>query len=85
MTSNLNVSFLIGLNDELVENDFVWTDGTPRDFNSWAGGEPNNSGNEDAVIMTSGSGLWYDIPTSYNDFFVFKLNRFEYLIELHFL
>lgn len=53
----------IGLNDEVSESLFVWTDGTPVDFTSWNGGEPNNSGNEDCTHLASwAGGLWNDMP-----------------------
>jgi hypothetical protein len=40
-----------------------WVDGTPYDgnvFHAWNAGEPNNSGNEDAVHYTGTAGLWND-------------------------
>jgi hypothetical protein len=36
----------IGLSDEAVEGDFVWTDATPTDYLDWAPGEPNGGRNE---------------------------------------
>jgi hypothetical protein len=53
----------IGLNDVDAEGSFVWTDGTPLDFESWKLGEPNNSaGVEDCVNIhnTEESG-WNDL------------------------
>ena len=45
----------IGLNDRLKEDQFVWSDGTPFNrfwsYNNWNYGEPNNSGNEDCVVL----------------------------------
>jgi len=32
----------LGATDEVVENSFVWVDGTPVVFQSWRTGEPNN-------------------------------------------
>jgi hypothetical protein len=53
----------IGLSDEQVEGTFIWDDGSPVTYTSWAPGEPNNFGNdEDGVVMYS-SGLWNDVPT----------------------
>ena len=57
--------FWIGLSDEAVEGTFVWDDGTPLSFTSWAPGEPNNQNNEDGVLLFGGSmqpALWNDIP-----------------------
>lgn len=32
----------IGLNDLEMEGQYKWSDGTPYDFDAWAGGQPNN-------------------------------------------
>ncbi|XP_077993135.1 C-type mannose receptor 2-like [Glandiceps talaboti] len=53
--------FWIGLNDRDSENGFVWTDGSPVNFVSWADGEPNNSDDEDCVEMT------FAAPKGWND------------------
>ncbi len=37
-----NPDVWLGASDELVENSFVWVDGTPMIFNQWRLGEPNN-------------------------------------------
>ncbi|MCC6553222.1 MAG: C-type lectin domain-containing protein [Polyangiaceae bacterium] len=64
----------IGLGDEAVEGDYVWTDGTPADFTWWAGGEPNNAGNEDCVHLASwAGGMWNDIPCDSPQRYVCKL------------
>jgi hypothetical protein len=36
-----------------------WVDGTPLNYQNWAGGEPNDSGGEDATEMWGG-GVWND-------------------------
>ena len=38
---------------------WVWTDGTPFVYQNFAGGEPNDSGGEDATQLR-GDGLWND-------------------------
>jgi Lectin C-type domain/PEP-CTERM motif len=50
--------FWLGATDQAVEGDFKWVDATPFSFTNWAGGEPNNSGNEDFVAMDLRSGVW---------------------------
>lgn len=57
----------IGLTDEQQEGVFLWSDGTPLTFTNWAPpAEPNNSGNEDYVLMNwnvgSTLGKWNDLP-----------------------
>lgn len=54
----------IGLSDVALEGTFVWTDGTPLDHTSWAGGEPNNAGGIEncAHLWDAAGGEWNDIP-----------------------
>jgi hypothetical protein len=53
----------IGLNDLANEGLFVWSDDTAVDFTSWAGGEPNNAGDEDCVHFPIwAGGNWNDLP-----------------------
>lgn len=64
-------NFWIGYTDELVENSFGWTDGSPVTYTNWAPGEPNNLGNEDYTVMNwSGGDQWNDLP---NDAFAFGI------------
>lgn len=51
----------IGFNDEAVEGTFVWYDQSPVTYTNWAGGEPNNSGNEDCTQIYP-NGQWNDLP-----------------------
>ncbi len=52
----------IGLSDLKAEGTYVWTDGTPFNFNKWAGGEPNNAGDEDCAHLAPwAGGDWNDI------------------------
>lgn len=54
----------LGLNDAAVEGSYVWSDGTPYDYQNWNPGEPNNDrGDEDYVNMWT-SGTWNDLPNS---------------------
>ena len=41
----------IGLNDRATEDTFVWADGSTATYRNWGLGEPNNSGNEDCVVL----------------------------------
>merc|ERR1712142_113113 len=52
----------IGASDLETEETFLWTNGKPLSYNSWAPGEPNNHGNrEDCVEVNFRSpGLWND-------------------------
>jgi hypothetical protein len=46
-----NEEWWIGLTDVAQENIFVWVDGSLLSYNYWQSGEPNNSGNEDCVLL----------------------------------
>lgn len=48
----------IGLTDEVEEGNWQWVTGEPLLFTAWAGGEPNNFGNEDYAHYWTRSGLW---------------------------
>ncbi len=53
--------YFVGLNDQLVEGQFRWADGTAATFANFATGEPNDTlGNQDAVIFAGTIGRWYD-------------------------
>ena len=58
--------FWIGLNDELVEGQFVWSSGEPVVYTNWQPGEPNNMlGVEDWAHMEKLKGwLWNDAPNN---------------------
>lgn len=61
--SVMGYSWWIGLDDALEEGTYVWSDGTPLDFEFWAGGEPNDSGgSEDCGHLADwAGGAWNDI------------------------
>ena len=54
----------IGLNDRIEEGTFAWTDGSPLDFEHWAGNEPNDwgSGEDCAHLYDGGEHRWNDLP-----------------------
>lgn len=55
-------SWWIGLDDRAVEGRFRWADGTDPTFTVWAGGEPNNAGNEDCAHYWPDRAEWNDSP-----------------------
>jgi len=66
--------FWIGFNDEAIENQFVWTDGTPADFMPWNAGEPNDYGaGEDCAQVYAGNGTWNDLDCNAGLRYVCKL------------
>jgi len=52
ITSVADGNVWLGLTDEANEGTFVWDDGTPLTYTNWNTGEPNNSNNEDFVLVT---------------------------------
>lgn len=54
----------IGLNDEAVEGNFVWSSGEPVTYTNWNTGEPSNSGGTEdyAEMFGSTGGFWNDVP-----------------------
>lgn len=45
----------IGFNDATTEGAFVWSDGTPTDYQGWCAGEPTDFGYEDFAVLNTGS------------------------------
>jgi len=59
-------SMWIGLSDRAAEGDFVWTDGTPLDFEGWYHGEPDGGEAQNCVYMRPGdTGEWRDWDCQY--------------------
>ncbi len=54
-------SAAIGLNDFAVEGEFRWASGAAVGFTNWAPGQPDDAGNEDAVVIDNATGLWSDV------------------------
>jgi hypothetical protein len=65
----------IGLSDVALEGTFVWSDNTPLDYTSWAGGEPNNAGGNENCghLWDAAGGQWNDIPCDVNMPYVCRL------------
>ncbi|XP_060744637.1 C-type lectin domain family 4 member M-like [Tachysurus vachellii] len=59
-----NLETWIGLSDTVKEGEWKWVDDTPLNtgFRSWAGGKPNNAGEEDCAVISgsSSTGTWND-------------------------
>ena len=54
----------IGFTDEANEGEWIWVTGEDVTFTQWAGGEPNNQGDEDCAQRYAGDGNWNDITCS---------------------
>lgn len=66
--------YWIGFNDEVQEDMFVWTDGTPVNFTLWNGGEPNNWGGfEHCTEVYAANGSWNDLNCGDSRRYVCKL------------
>jgi hypothetical protein len=66
-TGTKNQNILIGANDELVEGEWRWPNGTKISYSAWAGGQPDNAGGIEDYAHLYGSGdtkLWNDINNS---------------------
>ncbi|XP_069460042.1 C-type lectin domain family 4 member G-like isoform X2 [Ambystoma mexicanum] len=57
--------YWIGLSDMKKEGEWVWVDGTTPLFFSWGPHQPDDSNNEDCVIVQP-DGHWSDYQCSYN-------------------
>lgn len=57
--SGVTNDFWLGYNDVQSEGNFQWMNQEVTGYENWASGEPNNSGNEDYVQMTT-AGQWND-------------------------
>jgi hypothetical protein len=65
--------FWLGASDTATEGSFAWVTGEAFSYTNWAGGEPNNSGDEDflALDLRSGTWFWNDAPDNLGAIFGF--------------
>jgi hypothetical protein len=64
-------SWLIGLNDRDVEDEWVWSDGSEMRWSRWNDGEPNDWGSgEDCVELRPQQDNWNDIGCNQNRPFI---------------
>lgn len=72
--------FWFGLTDVAVEGTYDWVTGEVSAYTNWAGGEPNNSGNEDymALDLRSSTWAWNDAPDNVGQIYGFSRG---YIIE----
>ncbi|MCB9235050.1 MAG: HYR domain-containing protein [Bacteroidia bacterium] len=59
--SIISSSVWIGANDTAVEGTFVWTNGDPLVYTSWAAGEPNNNLGDEHYTEFRTDGTWNDL------------------------
>jgi len=69
-------------------DNFVWSDGTPWDYNNWARGQPDNiAGKEGCALIWDVNqwntvyGLWNDAPCNYETTFVCKKGPSDSVVE----
>jgi hypothetical protein len=64
----------IGLNDRNVEGEFVWTDGSPVDFENWGPESPKPWGEHEDCVSNAFHG-WMDVPCEEHFGFICKQAR----------
>merc|ERR1712172_189060 len=61
-------SYWLGGSDFYEEGTFQWANGDPFTFTQWGEGEPNNSGDEDCIAMSSRNSYnWLDLNCAQRD------------------
>ncbi|CAH1248686.1 CSMD3 [Branchiostoma lanceolatum] len=66
-----NKDVWIGLTDQDVEGQFVWTDGTPLVYSNWAPGEPNGDTTKNCVhLWPMANFRWDDMPCGRSNYYI---------------
>ena len=74
LVQTLGADYFIGLNDIAAEGTWVWSSGEPVTFTDWLSEEPNNDGNEDAVMIWNRPPIgWNDVPADGGNAFVVEV------------
>lgn len=50
----------IGLNDQAVEGEFVWSDGSPSNYLNWEAGQPDDAEMGEDCAVLENTGFWLD-------------------------
>ncbi len=75
LAESIHANCWMGFTDIESEGNWVWVTNEPVVFTNWDEGDPDNSNNQDAaVIFGTGSniGLWNDVQTSINAYFILE-------------
>ncbi|KAJ8038587.1 Echinoidin [Holothuria leucospilota] len=76
-----NAHIWIGLNDEVEEGNFAWSDGTDLDFTEWFPGQPSGGPSQQGVIMRGPReddfSFWHDDTAGTRYYYVCKLPQFD--------
>ncbi|CAH1248695.1 CSMD3 [Branchiostoma lanceolatum] len=66
-----NKDVWIGLTDQDVEGQFVWTDGSPLAYSNWAPGEPNGDSTKNCVhLWPLANFRWDDMPCGRRNYYI---------------
>lgn len=65
------LSIWIGGTDAISEGSWTWVTGEPWGYTRWAGGEPDNLGDQDYALLI-GNGLWNDYAPSLREYYLLE-------------
>lgn len=60
----------LGATDEAEEGAFVWINGAPWDYTAWYDDQPNNWDGEEHYLATYDDGLWVDVASQGDGFWM---------------